>query len=207
MSKRSLSLVVQRNILLVPFKGINAGDGVLYAVILHKAGRCNVSPVIDGKQHFFIIPVCCRREYFLAGQLTEICPHLQGKGFSYLCRVAVPVGDVTFDIDIDFLAWIYNLAHRLRVLNATEGGERRKKPILRFSSGISRLPARSGVTPHECSAGVRFPNPKAKFLTCVKGSFCTTKVKAASNRESTTSQIIKSSFPHSRCLHRNHPAT
>ena len=108
---------------------------------------------------------------------------------------------------VAFLAWIYNLAHRLRVLNATEGGERRKKPILRFSSGISRLPARSGVTPHECSAGVRFPNPKAKFLTCVKGSFCTTKVKAASNRESTTSQIIKSSFPHSRCLHRNHPAT
>ena len=61
------SLAVQRNILLIPFKGINPGNAVLYAVILHIAGRCQVSPVIDGKQHFFIIPVRRRRENFLAG--------------------------------------------------------------------------------------------------------------------------------------------
>ena len=56
----SLSLTVQRNILLVPFKGINAGNIIPHAVILHIAGRCYVVSVIDGKQDFFIIPV--RRE-------------------------------------------------------------------------------------------------------------------------------------------------
>lgn len=91
--------------LLISFKGINAVDVVLHAAILHIAGRCQASAVIDGKQHFFIIPVRRRREYFLAGQLPEIRPHIQGKGFSYLCRVAVPVGEVTFDINIDFLVF------------------------------------------------------------------------------------------------------
>ena len=56
----SLSLTVQRNILLVPFKGINAGNIIPHAVILHIAGRYYVVSVIDGKQDFFIIPV--RRE-------------------------------------------------------------------------------------------------------------------------------------------------
>lgn len=100
-----LPLAIQRYILFIPFKGINPGNAVLHAAILHKAGRCQASAVIDGKQHFLVIPVRRRREYFLAGQLAEIRPHVQGKGFCYLCRVAVAVGDVTFDIDIDFLVF------------------------------------------------------------------------------------------------------
>lgn len=96
-----MSLAVQRNILLIPFKGIDAVDVVLYTVTLHIAGRCQASAVIDSKQYFFVIPVR-RREYFLAGQLPEIRLHVQCKWFRYLCRVAAAVGDVTFDIDIDF---------------------------------------------------------------------------------------------------------
>lgn len=64
---KSLPLAVQRNILLIPFKGINPANAVLHAVILHIACRRQASAVIDGKQHFFIIPVRRRREYFLAG--------------------------------------------------------------------------------------------------------------------------------------------
>ena len=82
------SLAVQRNILLVPFKGINPGNAVLYAVILHIAGRCQSGSVIDGEQHFLVIPVRRRRENFLAGQLQEIRPRVQSHGFNYLCRAA-----------------------------------------------------------------------------------------------------------------------
>ena len=64
---KSLPLAVQRNILLIPFKGINPANAVLHAVILHIACRRKASAVIDCKQHFFIIPVRRRRENFLAG--------------------------------------------------------------------------------------------------------------------------------------------
>lgn len=104
---RSFPLAAQRYILLVPFKGINAADVVLYAFVLYKAGRCHVVAVIDGKQHLLVIPVR-RREYFLAGQLAEICLHVQSKGFCYLCCVAVSVWDITFDIDIDFLVFHFH---------------------------------------------------------------------------------------------------
>jgi hypothetical protein len=39
-----LLLAVQRNILLVPFTGVNAVDVVLYAAMLHEAERRNVTP-------------------------------------------------------------------------------------------------------------------------------------------------------------------
>lgn len=66
--------------LLISFKGINAVDVVLHAAILHIAGRCQASAVIDGKQHFFIIPVRRRREYFLAGQLPEYAHTFRARG-------------------------------------------------------------------------------------------------------------------------------
>lgn len=62
-----LPLAVQRNILLIPFKGINPANAVLHAVILHIACRRQASAVIDGKHDFFITPVCRHCEYFLAG--------------------------------------------------------------------------------------------------------------------------------------------
>lgn len=104
---RSFPLAAQRYILLVPFKGINAADVVLYAFVLYKAGRCHVVAVIDGKQHLLVITVR-RRDYFLAGQSAEICLHVQSKEFCYLCCVAVSVWDITFDIDIDFLVFHFH---------------------------------------------------------------------------------------------------
>ena len=103
----SLSFAVQRNILPVSLKGVNAADVVLYAFVLYRADRCHVVAVIDGKQHFFVIPVR-RRDYFLAGQSAEICLHVQSKEFCYLCCVAVSVRDITFDIDIDFLVFQFH---------------------------------------------------------------------------------------------------
>ena len=48
-SAASLSLAVQRNILLVSLKSVNAVDILLYAVTFHKAGRYHVCSVIDGE--------------------------------------------------------------------------------------------------------------------------------------------------------------
>ena len=104
---RSFPLAVQRYILLVPFKGVNAADVVLYAFVLYRADRCHVVAVIDGKQHFLVITVR-RRDYFLAGQSAEICLHVQSKEFCYLCCVAVCVRDITFDINIDFLVFQFH---------------------------------------------------------------------------------------------------